>query len=182
MTMELTETVIGTEPIYSGRVVHLRIDTIRQPDGHVGKREIVAHPGAVCIVPIREDGMVLMVRQFRLAAGQALLEVPAGTREKDEDPYACALRELEEETGYRAADLRPLYTAYLAPGYSTELMYAYMATGLTLGQTNPDEGEKIELVEIPIAEIEGRVLAGEFADAKTIAALLMASRLYHSNG
>jgi ADP-ribose pyrophosphatase len=179
--MELTETVIGTEPIYSGRVVHLRIDTIRQPDGHVGKREIVAHPGAVCIVPIRDDGMVLLVRQFRLAAGQALLEVPAGTREKDEDPYACALRELEEETGYRAAELRPLYTAYLAPGYSTELMYAYLATGLTLGQTNPDEGEKIELVEIPIAEIEERVLVGEFADAKTIAALLMASRLYHSN-
>ncbi|MCW3098597.1 MAG: ADP-ribose pyrophosphatase [Chthonomonadaceae bacterium] len=179
--MELTETVIGTEPIYSGRVVNLRIDTIRQPDGHVSKREIVAHPGAVCIVPIREDGMVLLVRQFRLAAGQALLEVPAGTREKGEDPEACAYRELEEETGYRAIALRPLYTAYLAPGYSTELMYAYLATGLTLGQTNPDEGEKIELVEIPIAEIEDRVLAGEFADAKTIAALLMASRLYNSN-
>ena len=176
--MELTETVIGTEAIYSGKVVHLRVDTIRQPDGHEGKREIVAHPGAVCIVPIRADGMVLLVRQFRLAAGQALLEVPAGTREKDEDPEACALRELEEETGYRTTELRPLFTAYLAPGYSTELMYAYLATNLTAGQINPDEGEKLELVEIPLAEIESRVLAGEFADAKTIAALLMASRLY----
>ncbi len=176
--MELTETVIGTEQIYDGKVVHLRVDTIRQPDGHVGKREIVAHPGAVCIVPIRADGMVLLVRQFRLAAGQVLLEVPAGTREKNEEPEACALRELEEETGYRATELRPLYTAYLAPGYSTELMYAYMATNLTLGQTNPDEGENLELVEIPIAEIESRVLAGEFSDAKTIASLLLASRLY----
>ncbi len=176
--MELTETVIGTEEIYNGKVVHLRVDTIRQPDGYEAKREVVAHPGAVCIVPIRDDGMVLMVRQFRLPAGQVLLEVPAGTREKNEDPHACALRELEEETGYRASELRPLYTAYLAPGYSTELMYAYMATGLTLGQTNPDEGENLELIEIPITEIESRVLAGEFADAKTIAALLMASRLY----
>jgi len=176
--MELTETVIGTQEIYSGRVVHLRIDTIRQPNGFEGKREIVAHPGAVCVVPIRDDGIVLMVRQFRLAAGQALLEVPAGTREKGEDPRECALRELEEETGYQAADLQPLYTAYLAPGYSTELMYAYMATGLTLGKTNPDEGENVETVEIPITEVESRVLSGEFADAKTIAALLMATRLY----
>jgi len=176
--MELTETVIGTQEIYSGRVVHLRIDTIRQPNGVEGKREIVAHPGAVCVVPIRDDGMVLLVRQFRLAAGQALLEVPAGTREKGEDPRECALRELEAETDYQAADLQPLYTAYLAPGYSTELMYAYMATGLTLGKTNPDEGENGETVEIPITEIESRVLSGEVADAKTIAALLLATRLY----
>jgi ADP-ribose pyrophosphatase len=175
--MDLTETVIGTQSIYSGRVVNLRIDTIRQADGHEGKREVIAHPGAVCIVPVRDDGMVLLVRQFRLPAGQALLEVPAGTREKGEDPVACAYRELEEETGYRATDLRPLYTAYLAPGYSSELMYAYLATGLTLGHTNPDEGEQIELVEIPIGEIENRVMAGEFADAKTIAALLMACRI-----
>jgi ADP-ribose pyrophosphatase len=178
--VELTEMVIGSEPIYSGKVLDLRVDTIRQPDGRVAKREIVAHHGAVCIVPIRDDGMVLLVRQFRLAAGQTLLEVPAGKREGNEEPEACALRELEEETGYRAADLRPLYTAYLAPGYSTELMYAYLATGLTPGQTNPDEDEKLELVEIPMAEIERRVLAGEFADAKTIAALMMAAYLYRS--
>ncbi len=175
--MELTETVIGSETIYSGKVVHLRVDKVRLPDGHESKREVVAHPGAVCIVPVRDDGMVLLVRQFRLPAGQVLLEVPAGTREKGEDPHACALRELEEETGYRAAELRPLYTAYLAPGYSTELMYAYLATGLTPGQTNFDEGENIELIEIPLTEIESRVLAGEFTDAKTIAALLMASRV-----
>ncbi len=178
--MELTETVIGSEPIYSGKVLDLRVDTIRQPDGRVAKREIVAHHGAVCIVPIRDDGMVLLVRQFRLAAGQPLLEVPAGKREGNEEPEACAMRELEEETGYRAADLRPLYTAYLAPGYSTELMYAYLATGLTPGLTNPDEDEKLELVEIPMAEIESRVFAGEFADAKTIAALMMAACLYRN--
>lgn len=178
--MELTETVIGSEPIYSGKVLDLRIDTIRQPDGREAKREIVVHNGAVCIVPVRDDGMVLLVRQFRLAAGQTLLEIPAGKREENEEPQACALRELEEETGYRAAELRPLYTAYLAPGYSTELMYAYLATGLSPGKTNPDEDEKLELVEIPLAEIESRVLAGEFADAKTIAALMVASRLYRT--
>ena len=180
--MELTETVIGTEPIYHGRILDLRIDTVRQADGREIKREIVAHRGAVCIVPVRDDGMVLLVRQFRLAAGQALLEIPAGKREQNEEPRQCALRELEEETGYRASELIPLYTAYLAPGYSTELMYAYLATGLTPGQTNPDEGENLELVEIPMKEIERRVLAGEFADAKTIAALMMASSLYQSKG
>src|SRR5262249_44209047 len=119
-TMELTETVIGSEEIFRGKIVHLRVDSIRLPDGSESKGEIVAHKGAVCVVPVRDDGTVLLIRQFRLAAGKALLEIPAGTREEGEEPDACAARELEEETGYRATTLRPLFSAYLAPGYSTE--------------------------------------------------------------
>ena len=175
--MELIETVIGTEEIFKGKIVHLRVDTVRMPDGSESKREIVGHKGAVCIVPVQEDGTVLMIRQFRLAAGKVLFEIPAGTREEGEEPDACAARELEEETGYTAANLRPLFAAYLAPGYSTELIYAYLATGLTKTHTHTDADENVELVPIPLAELERRVLAGELQDAKTIAAVLTAARI-----
>ena len=175
--MDLNETVTGSELIYDGKIVHLRVDNVVLPDGKAAKREIVGHPGAVCIVPVRDDGTILLVRQFRLAAGQVLLEIPAGTRNSGEDPAACAARELEEETGYKAANLRPLFSSYLAPGYSTELIHAYLATGLTDGKTNPDEDENVELVALPIPEVERRILAGELQDAKTIAAILVALRL-----
>ena len=172
--MELTETVIGTETIYKGKIVSLRVDAVRLPDGGESKREIVEHHGAVCIVPVREDGMILLVQQFRLAAGQVLLEIPAGTLEVGEEFAACAARELEEETGYRAANIVPLFSAFLAPGYSTELIHAYLATGLTATQTHFDEGENLELTALSVPEIERRLLNGEFQDAKTIAALLIA--------
>lgn len=174
--MELNETVIGTEDIFQGKIVHLRVDKVRLPDGSESKREIVAHKGAVCVVPIHE-GNVLLVRQFRLAAGKVLLEIPAGTREPGEGPDACAARELEEETGYRAAELRPLFSAYLAPGYSTELIHAYLATGLTESQAHTDADENVEVEAVPLAEVERRILAGELQDAKTIAACLVALRV-----
>jgi ADP-ribose pyrophosphatase len=174
--MELNETVLGSETIYDGRIVHLRVDTVRLPDGRESMREIVGHKGAVCIVPIH-DNSVLMVRQFRLAAGGTLLEIPAGTLEEGEEPDACAARELEEETGYQAGTLRPMFQAYLAPGYSTERIHAYLATDLTPVSAHTDADENVELVSVPIAQIGGRVLNGEFQDAKTIASLLVALRL-----
>lgn len=172
--MELNEQVTGSEEIYRGKIVQLRVDRVRLPNGSEAKREIVQHHGAVCIVPVQEDGTVLLVRQFRLAAGKVLLEVPAGTLEPVEAPEACAARELEEETGYRAQELKPLFTAYLAPGYSTELMHGFLATGLMEGNTHTDEDENLELVRVPLTEIEQKVLSGEFQDAKSIAALLTA--------
>lgn len=175
-SMELMETVIGSESIFEGRIVHLRVDSVRLPNGTESKREIVAHPGAVCIVPITEDDQVLLVRQFRLAAGKVLLEIPAGTLEVGEAPSACAARELEEETGFRAAELRPLFSMYLAPGYSTELIHAFLAKDLTPTQAHTDADENVELVSLPLAEIEARVLRGEFQDAKTVASLLAALR------
>lgn len=174
--MDLSETVIGSEEIYRGRVVKLRVDRVRLADGREAKREIVGHQGAVCIVPVL-DGQILLLQQFRLATGGVLLEVPAGTLEVGEEPAACAARELEEETGYRAATLRPLFSTYLAPGYSSELMHAYLAEGLTPGATHLDADEQVELTPLPIAEIERRILAGEIRDAKTIASVLVALRL-----
>ena len=175
--MELTERVIGSRDIYAGAIVHLRVDTVQLPNGHESKREIVSHRGAVCIVPVRSDGVVLMVRQFRLAAGKVLLEIPAGTMEAGEDPDACAARELEEETGFKPGALRKLFRAFLSPGYSTEAIHAYLASDLMAGTVHLDAGENVSLVEIPLQEIEGRILSGEIEDAKTIAALLMALRL-----
>jgi ADP-ribose pyrophosphatase len=174
--LELKETVIGTENIYDGKILHLRVDTVRLPNGHESKREIVAHKGAVCVVPVQADGTILMVRQFRLAAGQALLEIPAGTLEPGEDPEACAARELEEETGYRATTLRPLFQIYPTPGYSTERIHAYLATGLTPGKAHLDAGENVELVAVPMAEADRMALSGEIQDAKTLCALLVALR------
>ena len=178
--MELEETVIGTEEIFKGKIVHLRVDRVRMPDGSESKREIVGHPGAVCIVPVRDDGMVLMIRQFRLAAGKVLLEVPAGTREPGETPAECAARELEEETGYKATELLPLFSVFLAPGYSSELIHGYLATGLTQSKAHTDSDENVELVPLPLDEVVQRVLAGELQDAKTVAAILTAAQILHA--
>ena len=175
--MELNETVIGSKTLYEGKIVHLRVDNVRLPNGQESTREIVSHKGAVCMVPVQEDGTILMVRQFRLAAGKVLLEIPAGTLEMGELPDDCAARELEEETGYHATTLRRLFQAYLAPGYTTELITAYLATGLVPRSAHTDADENVELVPIPIAEVERMVLAGELEDAKSIAALMVALRI-----
>lgn len=174
--MDFEETVLGSESIFAGRIVHLRVDTVRLPNGNTSRREVVVHRGAVCIVPLKEDGTVLLVRQFRLPAGRALLEIPAGTLEPGEDPRVCAARELEEETGYSAAGLEPLFQAYLAPGYSTELIHAYLATGLRPGTAHPDEDETCEVHPVPLADTARMIRDGELQDSKTIAALLFAER------
>jgi ADP-ribose pyrophosphatase len=173
----LREVVIGSEPIYEGRIVRLRVDRVRLPNGREAKREIVAHPGAVCIVPVTEANEVLLVRQFRLAAGRSVLEVPAGTLEPGEDPRNCADRELREETGFRASSLHPMFAMFVAPGYSSEKIHAFLATGLTPAAGEADEDENLLPERMPLQEVERRILAGEFEDAKTIASLLGALRL-----
>src|SRR5947209_9772588 len=159
--MEHDERVVSTEAIFDGKVVHLRIDTVRMADGREARREIVAHDGAACIVPVTDDGSVLMVRQYRLPAGQALLEVPAGKLEKGEDGAACAARELQEEVGFRPGHLEKLGEFYLAPGYSTELMHAFLATGLTRAQADPDEDEHVETVTLSLQEACRMAATGE---------------------
>jgi ADP-ribose pyrophosphatase len=171
--VELNETVVGTEEIFSGRLLRLRVDTVRLPDGREARREVISHPGAVCVVPLRQDGQVLMVRQFRSGAGRPLLEVPAGLLGPGETPEQCAARELEEETGYRAGKLRLLCTFFLTPGYSSERMFAFLATDLTEAWANPDDTENLELVPVPLSDLERMLRMGELEDAKTVAALLM---------
>jgi ADP-ribose pyrophosphatase len=166
-----------SEYIYRGRVVTLRIDTIRMPDGREARREVVEHHGAVAIVPRLNAETVLLIKQYRQAVGETLLEIPAGTLEDGEDADACAARELEEEIGYRPGTLRRMFSQYLAPGYSSEVLHAYFAEDLIQTQTHADEDEVIEVVPVKLDEIEPMILDGRIKDAKSIAALLVALRL-----
>src|ERR1035437_3206634 len=119
--MELREETIESTEVFSGKLVKLRVDKVRLPNGKEATREIVVHRGAICAVPLIDHENIVMVRQFRQAAGEALLELPAGTLEPGEDQFACVVRELKEETGYRSNKLTPMFKSYLAPGYSSEM-------------------------------------------------------------
>jgi ADP-ribose pyrophosphatase len=168
---------IHSEYLYRGRVVTLRIDTIQTPDGRQIQREIVEHHGAVAIVPRLDSETILLIRQYRQAVGETLLEIPAGTLEEGESADDCAARELEEEIGYRPGRLRRMFSQYLAPGYSSEVLHAYFAEGLERSEMNPDADEQIEVVPVRASEIEPMILNGQIKDAKSIAALLVALRL-----
>jgi ADP-ribose pyrophosphatase len=172
----LKETLTRTEWAYRGRLVNVRVDTVSLPSGRETTREVVAHPGAVAIVPLHDDGTVTLVRQWRQAAGQVLLEIPAGTLEPGEEPAGCARRELIEEVGLRAGELTHLFSSYLAPGYSTELLHTFLATELAPGPARPEADEAIDPVRLPLAEATAMVLRGELSDAKTICGLLLAER------
>lgn len=175
--MDLTETVTETTRIYEGRVVKLRVDTVRLPNGRMSKREVVEHGGAIAVVPLRDAETVLLVRQWRLPAGKALLEIPAGGLEEGEEPEACARRELAEEIGMVPARLIPLFTGYLAPGYSTEKMYAFLALDLRDAPEEADEDEFVEIVPMTLVDALAAIASGEIEDAKTIAGIALAARL-----
>jgi ADP-ribose pyrophosphatase len=175
--MNLREQTIKSESIYRGRVVSLRVDTVQMPDGRTAQREIVEHRGAVAIVPLLDRENVLLIRQYRQAVGEVLLEIPAGTLETGEAPDVCAVRELEEETGYRAERVERLFSQYLAPGYSQEVLHVYLAENLSESAQNTDEDENIEVVVTPIADLTQMIFDGQIKDAKTIAGLLMTLRL-----
>lgn len=170
----LTERVVGTRLVHRGRYLSLRVDTIERADGSRSEREIVGHPGAVAIVAVDGQDRIALVRQFRLAAGGPLLEIPAGTLDivdgQTEDPEAAARRELEEETGLRARSWLRLGAFWTAPGFATERMHLYLATDLDVAtdRLGPDSDERLELVWIPYAELLGAALAGEIADAKSL--------------
>ncbi len=170
----LREELQETRVAWQGRLLTVHVDTVRLPDGHVSTREVIAHPGAVAMVPIDADGCVLLVRQWRHAAGQALLEIPAGTLEAGEEPAACAARELMEEIGYRPGLLTPLHAIFLAPGYSTERLHLFVAEALTPERLAHDADERIEVVRLSWADVDARLASGGFVDAKSVAGLCLA--------
>jgi ADP-ribose pyrophosphatase len=167
------ERVVDSRLLYKGRIVSFRVDTVELPNGSTTIREIVSTPGAVVIVPLTDDGQVRMVRQYRSAIGQFLLELPAGTLEPDEPPEQAAPRELAEETGDRAAHWQPLTGFFTVPGICNEYLHLFLATGLAPGQTNQESDEFIEVVTLPLDEALAMVRRGEIHDAKTIIGLLM---------
>jgi len=188
---DLTERVVGSRTIHRGHYLELRIDEIERADGSHGQREVVVHPGAVTIVAVDDQDRVLLVRQWRVPAGRALLELPAGTLDRDpatgdiEDPALAAPRELEEETGQRAAAWRLLGTFWTAPGFATELMYLYLATDLRPAdgdERGPDEDEHLELERIPWRDAVALAERGEIADAKSLVGLFWLARLRTGGG
>lgn len=175
--MELNETVTDSQRIYEGRVVNLRVDTVTLPNGHAGKREVVEHSGAIAAIPIDSQGRVLLVRQFRLPTGGTLLEVPAGGMEPGEDPAECARRELTEEIGQVPGRLTPLYSAWVAPGYCTEMIYGFLAEELRPMAADADHDEFVEVVPMEMADALAAIGDGRIRDMKTIACLTMAAQI-----
>lgn len=169
--MELTEKTLSTRRIHEGRIINLREDTIELPEGRTGKREIVEHKGAVCLLPVLPDGRVIMVRQFRKPCEEALLEIPAGSLEKGEDPADCARRELCEETNQATGNMTHLFSCFLAPGYSTELIHCYLAEDLSDEAGTPDEDEHLNVEIYALDELLAMCDDGRIKDAKSIAAL-----------
>jgi ADP-ribose pyrophosphatase len=179
MDDRLRETQLNTQRVYNGAIVKLDVDRVRLPDGREARREVVRHAGAVVVIPVLADGRVLMVRQFRYAVGQVVLEFPAGTLDHAaESPEACAHRELEEETGHQAGRMIRLGDFFTTPGFTDELMYAFVAEDLTPAAQNLDSDEFIEVVAVSWPEVWAKVAANQIHDAKTLAALC----LYQAQG
>jgi ADP-ribose pyrophosphatase len=181
----LEERVVASETVYRGKYMVFHVDTIERADGSRGTRDLVSHPGAVAIIALDDQDRVLLVRQWRVATGRALLEIPAGTLDVHdgitEEPDVAARRELEEETGYRASRWRKVAEFWTAPGFASELMHLYLATGLTAAgddsRLSPDEDEELELHHLPVDEALSLVDTGAILDAKSILGLLWLDRL-----
>lgn len=169
---------IDRQTIHAGRKFDFERVTVRSSSGATLEREMVRHPGAAVILPILDDGRggrrVVFVANWRFTVGRRLLELPAGGLEVGEPAIECAARELEEETGYRAASVEPLAEYLTTPGITDELMHAFLATGLTKTRTAHEEGEEIEVVELSEAEAVRRAVSGAFDDAKTTLTILLA--------
>lgn len=174
--MGLIEKTVSSQMVYKGRIVNLRIDNVELPDGKTAKREVVEHGGAVAVVPLDEKNEILMVRQYRYPVGKVLLEVPAGMVEEGEAPEVCAARELAEETGCEARELKLLFSFYSTPGFTTEKLYVFLARGLKCMKNHPDEDEFIELSRVPLDRALEMVDSGEICDAKSIIGILAAKR------
>jgi ADP-ribose pyrophosphatase len=167
----LAETTVASEVRFSGRILRLRVDRVRLPDGRTAEREVVEHPGAVAVLPVTGEGRAVLVWQYRHSAGEAVLEIPAGKLDPGETPEACARRELAEETGYSAGRLTWLGRMLPSPGFSGEWLSLYLATDLSPGAARPDADEFLTVVEATAAEVDALLAGGGVRDLKTFAAL-----------
>lgn len=173
----MNETITDTHTVYQGRIFDVQVHTVQFPDGARSIREIVQHKGAAAVVPLDDVGNILMVRQFRLAAGRPMLEIPAGGLSgTDEPPRDCAIRELQEEIGHKPRELIDLGSFYVAPGYSTERIYLFLGRQLTPSRLEMDHDERIAVVRMPFDEVLAMVYDGRIMDSKTIIAVVRAAR------
>src|SRR5687768_12369366 len=155
-----------TKNIYTGIVVNLNVDTVMLPNGITVDLEVVRHPGAAAVVPLKDDGTVILIKQFRHAAGGFIYEVPAGKLHPGEDPRECAARELEEEVGYRPGKLELVSSIWTAPGFTDEVIHIYKATELTKGRQQLDRDEVLEIIEVSMHDAIEMIQTGAIRDAK----------------
>jgi ADP-ribose pyrophosphatase len=165
----LEEKTLHTEQIFSGKVISLQVEEVELPNGKTSKREIIKHPGAVAVIAITDDDKIVMVEQYRKALERNIIEIPAGKLEKGEEPKGCAIRELEEETGYECKNIDWLISFYTSPGFADELVHLYVATGLKkkLDAAALDEDEFVNVVEVSLAEALELMKEQKIYDAKT---------------
>lgn len=175
--MEYFEKTIKTERKYTGNIINVEKLTVLLPNGKEATRDVVRHPGAAVVIPVKDNGNILLVKQYRKPCDMISLEIPAGKLDKGEDPVVCAERELAEETGYHARKLQKVMTIHSAPGFSDEVLHMYVATGLTKCEACPDDDEFITCGEYPLSDCVYMVDNGEITDAKTIIGIFLADRI-----
>jgi ADP-ribose pyrophosphatase len=174
------EPTLETKPIFQGKIISLQVDTVRLPDGRTATRELVKHPGAVAVLAL-VDGKLLVVEQFRKPLERSLVEIPAGKLEPGEPLEEAALRELEEETGYKAASIRHLHSFAVSPGFADEILHFFVAEGLTKAEARPDKDEFLHVEAITFEQAEAYIRDGRIGDAKTLMAVY-AWQLYRMTG
>ncbi len=171
----ILERELSRQTLYDGKILRLDRMTVALPDGREAFREVIVHAGAAAVLPVDENGLCAMIRQYRSAVGRVTLEIPAGKLDgPDEPPQACAARELREETGRSAKSLRPLTAIYPTPGYSGEVIWLYLATGLEKTQGAPDDGEFLSVEWLPLEKLYQMAVNGVIQDSKSVIAILMA--------
>ena len=180
--MNLLETTVSTDKKFEGKVINLRVDTNKLPDGTTATREIVEHPGGVCIISLDENKEVLMVSQFRAPFGKVVLEIPAGKLDYGEDYFECGKREFTEETGYKAGKYTYLGNMYPSIGFSNEILHVYLAEELTLEKQSLDDDEFLTVEKYKLSDLVDMVMKNEIKDAKTIVAILMLNTKLNSEG
>ncbi len=174
---DLTEQTVRGEWVFRGKLLQVRRDLVRLPDGATAEREYIEHPGAVMIIPVLDSGELVMERQYRYPLRRDILELPAGKIDAGEPSLQCAKRELIEETGYAASSWRYIATIHLAVGYSNERIEIFLARGLTHQGAKPDDGEHLEVFRLPLATALEWVREGRITDSKTVAGLFWAERI-----
>lgn len=174
--MHLFEKTISGETIYEGRIFTVTKDVAELEDGSLADREVIHHPGGVCVVPVTENNEIYMVRQFRYPFAEVTDEIPAGKKDYGEDPAECGRRELLEETGFTCSEYTYLGELYPLPAYDTEIIHIYLARGLKFEKQNPDDDEFLDVIKLPLSEAVDMVMENKIKDGKTKLAILLAAR------
>lgn len=175
--MNFEEKTISRKHIYQGNIIKVESQTVELPDGREATRDVVLHPGAAVIIPLSDKGELYIVKQYRKPIDSVSLEIPAGKLDYGEDPMVCAERELKEETGLSAENIRHMISIHSTPGFSNEILHMYLATGLKEGELCADDDEFITSEKIPVGILVNQVMTGEITDAKTIIGILLAERI-----